>query len=697
MPVYINEILLVASIFASVGIMYIIYARDNLNTSSRLYMMTMALIIGYLVSHGVHFLFLKASDVTILDQSCHSFLLLILLSLTFFSLYFPDKKRVNQTLQLFVLVPSLIMLFGLWSNWFLLESHSHDGIFEAHYTDYYYLFLVWYGILILINVIVLFNKYKYQKDSEKKKQIALFVFGLIFTNLIAASFGMVLPWVLGFYYLVEISPASFIAGVILFTTVGVGKYNLFPVVTKKLHSFSITKKVIFSALIVVPIIIILFQIPLGRLVLDVDSVELWEKYFILSLISGILVSITITFVIIKIIADPLNKIRDRAEEIKKGNFGILVKYNSHDEIGELAETFNSMSLKLKEDRVELKKQQMHISLLLKAIENSNAGICILNGDYTIIEANQKFVKFHSLSASVKKGGQLLPHYRDIMKENDFTRVRESLMDASNFESEIEVVYSENKLKTLLISITNFVLEENSPAFIIVEVDVTEIKQLERQLFETEKLAELGKMAAVLAHEIKTPLTSIKMNADILSGVLRLDEDERQSFGIIDREVKRLNNLAKEVLLYSKQSELKLENVKLKDIVSETISNVATNGKQIDFETKLNDEIIYADKEKIYQVIMNLIINSVDAIESKGKIKIYTEREGNSVGLFIEDSGRGIPEENQKLIFAPFITFKASGTGLGLAIARKIMEQHNFELTFLGSEPGKTIFCLKFKN
>jgi len=118
MPKFISEILLVVSIFASIGIIYIIYARDTLHTTARLYIMTMLLIIGYLISHGVHFLFIRDSDVTILDQSCHSFLLLILLSLTFFSIYFPEEKKVSHILQLVILVPSLLMFYGIWSNWF---------------------------------------------------------------------------------------------------------------------------------------------------------------------------------------------------------------------------------------------------------------------------------------------------------------------------------------------------------------------------------------------------------------------------------------------------------------------------------------------------------------------------------------------------------------------------------------------------
>lgn len=696
MPKFINEILLITSIIASVGLIYIIYSRDTKHTSAKIYIMTLILIIGYIISHGIHFLYLKDNNVTILDQSCHSFLLLILLSLTLFSLYFPAETKINNWIKAIILLPSLVMLFGLWDNWFLLSSHSHGGKFEAHYTKYYPVFIAWYGFLLLFNIIVLIIKYRNIQDEKGKSQILLFIASLIFTDILAATFGMVLPWLLGFYYLVEISPASFIAGVFLFTTIGISKYNLFPVVTEKLHSFSIIKKVIFSAIVVVPIIIILFQIPLGRVVLSVNNTDLWSKYFILSLISGILVSVTMTFVIVKIIADPINNLRMKAEQIRRGKFGETVNYYSNDEIGALAETFNAMSIQLKKDADELKKQQTHISMLLKAIEHSNAGICILNGDYRIIEANQKFYKFHSGKTKFHQGELLLNLYKRIMAPKDITEIKEALELSKNMEKEIRITSGDGSHKTMLISITNFFLFDATPAFIIVEVDITDIKHLERQLFESEKLAELGKMAAVLAHEIKTPLTSIKMNVDILSSMESLSPDDKNSFRIINREVNRLDKLAKEVLQYSRQTDLHLSNFNIRILIDEIILNIRTQHPEIEFLNLLDDRNITADKEKLHQVFNNLILNAIEAIDDNGKIVVYGREDEKVFKVFIEDNGKGIADNEKEIIFNPFVTFKTSGTGLGLAIAKKIMEQHNFNLNLEHSEKGKTVFCLTFQ-
>ncbi|RMD48065.1 MAG: HAMP domain-containing protein, partial [Ignavibacteria bacterium] len=567
MPHYFNEILFAISIIAAFGLVYIVYSRAASSVPAKLYIMTLLLIIGYIISHGIHFLFIKSGDVTILDKSCHSFLLLILLSITLFALYFPTESKVNNWVKSVIFIPSLIMFWGIWDNWFLLESHSHNASFEAHYTAYYPVFIMWYAILLLFNTVVLFGKYIKLKDESHKKQIVIFIFGMIFTNIIAATFGMILPWLLGFYYLVEISPASFIAGVILFTTIGISRYDMFPVVAEKLEAFSITKKVIFTALIVVPIIIILVQIPLGRVLLGVENATMWQKYFLLSLFGGILVSTIMTFVIVKFIADPINKLKLKAREIGKGNFGQIVNYQSNDEIGQLAEAFNKMSRKLKEDVVELNKKQGHITMLMKAIEYANAGICILNGDKKIIEANQQYAKFHSLNDDIIKSKKALEIYRQILNEDDYNQIVDAFEKRTGIEREVKVKCRDGSTRILLMSLTYFNLVDSTPAFIIVEVDITELKNLERQLFESEKLAELGKMSAVMAHEIKTPLTSIKMNADILKSSLGGDGRFDNSFKIIDREVNRLNKLAKEVLQYSRQIDLNIEQVNIKEIIN----------------------------------------------------------------------------------------------------------------------------------
>jgi signal transduction histidine kinase len=113
---------------------------------------------------------------------------------------------------------------------------------------------------------------------------------------------------------------------------------------------------------------------------------------------------------------------------------------------------------------------------------------------------------------------------------------------------------------------------------------------------------------------------------------------------------------------------------------------------IDLINNAEDIVIKADKEKLKQVFLNMILNSFDAISGKGKVEIYTICDnGGYVNVYIKDNGHGI--DNPEKIFDPFYTTKNMGTGLGLAISQNIIEQHSGNLKIESTKPGETIFCI----
>ncbi len=558
---------LIVTFLSAVGLILIIYSRSGRDKKSQLFILILILIIGYLISHSVHFLLMASEDVTILDISCHSFLLLIIVSITFFTWNFPHTQKMGIVKSLSILIPSIILFILLWSDKLIHESHMHGNMFEAHFGSLYPLYLIFYMILIALNFYWLIKKYFKEKDGLLRKQILMLTLGLIITNLISFIFGLFLPWYLGFYFLVEMSPIAFLIGVILFTTLSVSKYDMFPSFGR-LHNLSIKKKIIYSSLILVPIIILLVQIPLIKLIFDIKSNTELMRYFFISVLGGMIVSVSIAFVIIKMISNPLNKLKSKASEIEKGNYGIKLEIKTNDEIGELTEAFNNMSETLKNNTAEL----------------------------------------------IKK----------------------------------------------------------------------------------EKLAALGKMAAVLAHEIKTPLTSIKMNADIIAETPDLSDDNRENFEIMKLEINRLNNLVKDVLQFSRQMELNFSEVRLKELIDSVNYQLRKklNDKNIIFVNNTDNVLLSADEDKLKQVFINLIDNSSEAVNQNGYIEISSRmnKADNSISIFIKDNGSGIEPEFK--IFEPFFTTKASGTGLGLSISQKIIEQHNGTFNLAASKKGETIFEIK---
>ncbi len=559
---------LLATFLSAVGLIYIIYSRSGRDKQSQLFILILILVIGYLISHSVHFLLMNSENVTILDISCHSLLLLIIVTVTFFSWNFPRPQKMGLLKSFSILIPAIVLFILLWTGSLIHESHMHGSMFEAHFAPLYPVYLIFYTLLIVVNFYWLVKKYYNEKDELLRKQIIMLMLGLIITNLISFIFGLFLPWYLGFYFLVEMSPVAFLIGVILFITIAISRFDMFPASLGRLHNFSIKKKIILSSLILVPVIILLIQIPLIKIIFDIKSNNELMRYFLLSVFGGLIVSVSIAFVIIKIISNPLNKLKSKTHEIEKGNYGIKLNLNTNDEIGELTKAFNNMSVTLKNNTEELVKR--------------------------------------------------------------------------------------------------------------------------------EKLAALGKMAAVLAHEIKTPLTSIKLNADIIAETLDLSEEDRENFEIMKTEINRLNNLVKDVLQFSRQMELNFSEVKLKDLIDNVHNQLSKklNDKNIILVNNTENICLEADTDKLKQVFINLIDNSIEAVDQNGIIEISSRRnnEDNSISISVKDNGSGIEPELK--IFEPFFTTKASGTGLGLSISQKIIEQHRGVFNLAASKKGETIFEIK---
>ncbi|MBU2493284.1 MAG: PAS domain S-box protein [Bacteroidetes bacterium] len=688
----VSYVFMVTTILAAVGLIIIISSRNADKYSSNLFILTLLLVIAYVISHGLHFYMLAAEDVTILDQSCHSLLLLIAISLTFFSISYPYHQKLGLLKSSIILIPSIALLYLLWTGNLVQESHVHTAKFEAHYDYKYPLFLIWYIILILYALYELIKKYNQESNTQIRNQILVLFFGLMITNLTSFAFGMLLPWVLGFYYLVEMSPLAFLAGLILFTTFGVGKYNMFPNVMERVHSFSINKKMFLIAFIAVPIVIVMVQIPLGRVLFGITTPAEWTKYFVISLLGGTIVSITISFITLRVIAQPIEKLKSQAIEIQKGVYGTLVDIGSNDEIGELAYTFNDMSLTLKKDSEELKEKENHISMLLNAFDKSYTSIALVNNSFKIILVNRIFCDLNGIDRKSILNKDIKDVHFKHENEESFARIVEELGRKDRFEGEV-VFKTANSEKTFLITVTPFEIGEGNQGYLFVEVDITKIKQLELQLVQSEKLATIGKMAAVLAHEVKTPLTSIKMNADILSNSLALNSEDKQSFGIINKEINRLNNLVKEVLQFSRQSELDFDVFDFNEIIQTIYKNTKSRYESRGFEidNKIINFQINGDREKLYQVFLNLIENAFEASRDNGYIIIENIIKTGISKIKLTDNGRGIPVEIKPRIFEPFYTTKSSGTGLGLSICKKIIEQHKGSIKLIDSEPGSTIF------
>lgn len=223
------------------------------------------------------------------------------------------------------------------------------------------------------------------------------------------------------------------------------------------------------------------------------------------------------------------------------------------------------------------------------------------------------------------------------------------------------------------------------------------KERTRKMYRADRLATLGELAAGAAHEIRNPLTSIRCSIQFLRKKLSDSMDIEMANDLIS-EVDRINEIIEGMLSFAKPQPLKKENTHIKTILFQTIQLVSNTARKEGIEIFLNYQAdrddIFADPSQLKQVFLNIILNSIQAIENRhGKIDInvtfFNRQNKYTPEYLIEvvDNGKGISAENIDKIFDPFYTTKNEGTGLGLSISYGIINQHGGDIEFF-SEQGK---------
>jgi len=214
---------------------------------------------------------------------------------------------------------------------------------------------------------------------------------------------------------------------------------------------------------------------------------------------------------------------------------------------------------------------------------------------------------------------------------------------------------------------------------IIKRRAMEQRELEEQLYLAERLAALGEMVAGVSHEIKNPLGIIQSTSELLSSMPNADETQKRLSSVITEESIRLNRIVTEFLDFARPHKLDLNECHLEEVIRKNISflNSELESKRIVVHDKLNSRSfkLQADYDLLYRALMNIFINSIQAIDNAGSISVNVEDEKGGYRIEVEDTGCGINEENMKKIFNPFFTTKEKGSGLGLPIVRKIVEGH----------------------
>lgn len=229
----------------------------------------------------------------------------------------------------------------------------------------------------------------------------------------------------------------------------------------------------------------------------------------------------------------------------------------------------------------------------------------------------------------------------------------------------------------------------------------ELRAMESHVKRVEKMAYMGEMAAGLAHEIRNPLASLVGAIQLLKEELHYDPDHQRLMEIVLRETDRLSTLVNDFLLFARPPAGQPKMLDLKSAIEEIIELFVKNrnhGKTYDLVRELTPNInVVMDSSHLSQILWNLLLNAVDAVNDGGTVEIRTfSMKGNEVQIRIKDDGCGISEEIMQSIFNPFFTTKSEGTGLGLSIVHRILEAYDSRLDIQSTLNGGTTASFKLK-
>ena len=232
---------------------------------------------------------------------------------------------------------------------------------------------------------------------------------------------------------------------------------------------------------------------------------------------------------------------------------------------------------------------------------------------------------------------------------------------------------------------------------------TDLQASEQRLMAAEKLAAVGKFAACAAHEIRNPLTSMKLWLYQLEQAGGSDSEVRHHCRVLEEEIGRLEDLATSFLQFSRPANPQLLPQDVSSIVRETlelaeprlvqknVSLVHVNGTPL--------PAVLGDAGQLRQVVLNLIVNAVDAVPRGGEVRVIESRESSDNGraevvVRVQDNGPGVPDSVRANLFEPFVTSKSHGTGLGLAVASSIVAQHGGQLVVESTESRGSVFAVR---
>ena len=350
---------------------------------------------------------------------------------------------------------------------------------------------------------------------------------------------------------------------------------------------------------------------------------------------------------------------------------------------------------------EIKYLRSYLDYTIEGIEDA---VITVDFGKTILFWNRGAEKMFGIPAQEAKGKKIWSLFHDqVIEELSANLTEEKMIERnSSYNTEFKMKSQPGSFFPAILSVS--LLKDNSGnpiiGYVFVIKDITEIKRLEQQLLHSEKLASLGSMISGITHELNNKLGPVLGYSQLLKQA-QLKEEELEMVNKIELSALGAKKVIGSLLGFSKQNKPELNLIDINNTIKKVISllKYKFESSNLRLETDLQDEmsLTMADENQMEQVFLNILNNSIQAIENKvGIISIRSFKKGETIFIQFTDNGPGIKEENLKRIFDPFFTTKqqGKGTGLGLSVCYGIIQNHNGKIYADSIEGEKTIFTIE---
>ena len=419
--------------------------------------------------------------------------------------------------------------------------------------------------------------------------------------------------------------------------------------------------------------------------------------FLLGL-GGTILGLILAALFTRRITIPLKDLVTATVDVSRGKYDVDLKITTEDEIQDLADNFRQMASNLRDQKQALEMNLKEIQELkhfsdLVMLSMTN-GLMTLDEQGLVVTFNRMAEKILAVPAGQALGHTLAGIWEKEDGLADFPgEAFTEKQPASSREIRTQIAGEERILGVSTAPIVE--ADESFRGHLILIEDLTEKRALEDRLRRADRLAAMGTLAAGLAHEIKNPLTAVRVFVQMSPEKYQKAEFREKFNRIVPRELDRVNELLENLLDLVRKPRLKIQTLDAGEIIRQTLETLEPEAVKRKVAVKGPDGSgiynVLADESGLARALHNLVLNAIQAMPGGGQLTVLAQnwvRENGSdvVEITVRDTGPGIPEDQIENIFNPFFTSKEKGTGLGLAVSNKIIEDQGGSLT-LKSERG----------